>query len=335
MDNRRNYYRVLRVQPEAPDGLIKRVYRVMMQHLRLHPDLGGDTQNAALINEAYRAITHPVSRAEHDLALAEQGLTAARIGSGPLVEYPRHAATARHNNINRRHYARVLSVQLDAESPLLDTARAWVLEQRTSETQRTLVIRAHSVLIDPATRGRYTALLEHHSHNGALALLQREAATNAANNTDDDSSAEHTSAPPPPEAGCPYCRISPIPVLTTPEPRCGRCASPLAPPPDLMAPSGRRRRAVRLRKGDSVTLSAGWPARRHAAVLLDASPVGISFLCNAMLHGLPVVRLDGAGLSAVVALTHGNSSRVGNRYGGHIVSATFDNPSGTFFKASA
>jgi|GEM_PF-5769011 len=130
MDNRRNYYRVLRVQPEAPSALIKRVYRVLMQQLKLHPDLGGDTGNAALINEAYRTITHPVSRAAHDLALAEQGLSAARIGSGPLDSYLRHAATARHNNINRRHYGRILSLQLDAESQLLAGAHAWVMSQR-------------------------------------------------------------------------------------------------------------------------------------------------------------------------------------------------------------
>gem|GEM_PF-4124623 len=70
-------------------------------------------------------------------------------------------------------------------------------------------------------------------------------------------------------------------------------------------------------------------------MLLDASPVGVSFLSNAMLHHLPVVRLDGAGLSAVVALTHGSTSRTGNRYGGHILTARFENTTGTFFQASA
>jgi len=329
MDNRRNYYRVLRVQPEAPSALIKRVYRVLMQQLKLHPDLGGDTGNAALINEAYRTITHPVSRAAHDLALAEQGLSAARIGSGPLDSYLRHAATARHNNINRRHYGRILSLQLDAESQLLAGAHAWVMSQTQSPTQQLLVDRAYKVLVDPDTRARYTELLTQHSHNGALAMLKREAEGAEESRSEQDTSHE-------PEApACPFCAVTPIPVVSAPEPLCGRCASPLRPPPEFSRPPGRRRRATRLRKGDTIAVSTGWPARRFAAVLLDASPVGVSFLSNAMLHHLPVVRLDGAGLSAVVALTHGSTSRTGNRYGGHILTARFENTTGTFFQASA
>ena len=42
MENRRNYYRILHVQPDAPTEIIKSSYRTLMQKLRMHPDLGGD-----------------------------------------------------------------------------------------------------------------------------------------------------------------------------------------------------------------------------------------------------------------------------------------------------
>lgn len=60
--NRRNYYRILFVQPDAPVEVIKASYRALMGPLKLHPDLGGDHEEAALINEAYRVLKDPVRR---------------------------------------------------------------------------------------------------------------------------------------------------------------------------------------------------------------------------------------------------------------------------------
>lgn len=66
MDNRRNYYRILHVQPDAPVEIIRSSYRTLMQRLKQHPDLGGDHWNAALINEAYRVLTSPQNRERYD-----------------------------------------------------------------------------------------------------------------------------------------------------------------------------------------------------------------------------------------------------------------------------
>jgi hypothetical protein len=66
MENRRNYYRVLQVQPGAPVEIIRASYRTLMQRLRVHPDLGGDHWNATVINEAYAVLTDPARRASYD-----------------------------------------------------------------------------------------------------------------------------------------------------------------------------------------------------------------------------------------------------------------------------
>lgn len=66
MKNRRNYYRVLQVQPDAPPEIIHASYRAIMRELRRHPDLGGSASDAAILNEAFDTLSDPVRRAAYD-----------------------------------------------------------------------------------------------------------------------------------------------------------------------------------------------------------------------------------------------------------------------------
>ena len=66
MQNKRNYYRVLHLQPDAPQAMVKTAYRTIMQKLKAHPDLGGDEWNASLINEAYETLSNPAKRKAYD-----------------------------------------------------------------------------------------------------------------------------------------------------------------------------------------------------------------------------------------------------------------------------
>jgi len=66
MNNRRNYYRILNVQPDAPAAVIRASYRTMMQRLKMHPDLGGDARMAAVINDAYRTLIDGETRSAYD-----------------------------------------------------------------------------------------------------------------------------------------------------------------------------------------------------------------------------------------------------------------------------
>lgn len=70
-DNRRNLYRVLHVQPEAPQAVIQASYRTLMQRLRMHPDLGGSHTEAALVNAAWAVLGDPERRADYDRTLRE------------------------------------------------------------------------------------------------------------------------------------------------------------------------------------------------------------------------------------------------------------------------
>lgn len=66
MKQRRNYYQILYVQPDAPQEIIRTSYHTLMRELKKHPDLGGDNGRAAVINEAYETLCDGVNRAKYD-----------------------------------------------------------------------------------------------------------------------------------------------------------------------------------------------------------------------------------------------------------------------------
>ncbi len=64
-----NYYEVLGVDRDAPTSAIRASYRRLMQQAGNHPDRGGDTETAALINRAYALLKDPVQRQDYDARL--------------------------------------------------------------------------------------------------------------------------------------------------------------------------------------------------------------------------------------------------------------------------
>ena len=70
MKNRRNYYRILHVQPDAPAEVIRASYRTLMREMKKHPDLGGANSEASLLNEAYAVLANSEARALYDKVLS-------------------------------------------------------------------------------------------------------------------------------------------------------------------------------------------------------------------------------------------------------------------------
>ena len=105
MHNRRNFYRILHVDRDAPPAIITASYRSLLSTLRLHPDLGGDHEGAVLINQAYAVLRDPVKRAQYDLALPPRRaqrrpappapISAVAAKRCPFCHAPSTAATAR------------------------------------------------------------------------------------------------------------------------------------------------------------------------------------------------------------------------------------------------
>lgn len=65
----RNYYSVLQVDQTASPAVIQGAYRALLKNARNHPDLGGSSHAAQVINEAYAVLSNPATRREYDSLL--------------------------------------------------------------------------------------------------------------------------------------------------------------------------------------------------------------------------------------------------------------------------
>lgn len=97
MDDPRDYYRILHVHPDAPTEIIRSSYRTLMQRLKRHPDLGGDHEHAALINEAYATLTDPAKRGEYDRQRTEARKTPDDSGTTPQPSSPEKTSVSWHS----------------------------------------------------------------------------------------------------------------------------------------------------------------------------------------------------------------------------------------------
>ncbi len=89
--NRRNHYRLLHVQPDAPPEVIKAAYRALIA--RSHPDVGGDEYQAVLLNDAYAVLSDPAKRAAYDARRAARTASRERAAYGsPTSHGAPHAA---------------------------------------------------------------------------------------------------------------------------------------------------------------------------------------------------------------------------------------------------
>jgi len=73
-----DYYEVLGVAHNASEDDIEKAYRALIR--KHHPDMGGDTATAQLINEAHDALSKPGKRARYD---AEYRYRRSRVGTAP------------------------------------------------------------------------------------------------------------------------------------------------------------------------------------------------------------------------------------------------------------
>ena len=79
----KTYYEILQVNAAANAEGIQAAYRTLMSKLSKHPDLGGDPEEAKVINEAYDTLRDPIKRAYYDDRLtndrATRGVATSRV----------------------------------------------------------------------------------------------------------------------------------------------------------------------------------------------------------------------------------------------------------------
>ena len=157
MKNRRNYYRLLRVQPDASLEIIKHSYRTLMQKLQHHPDLGGEEWNARNINMAYATLRDPKKRATYDRKLFAQH-DIETLSRGNLGKTPEAFKTKSNKSANQRNYYRILQVQSDAELAVIEAS--YKLLKREPDANKALLDEVWKTLHNDVKRRQYDQQLK-------------------------------------------------------------------------------------------------------------------------------------------------------------------------------
>lgn len=79
-----DHYQLLQVRRDASAEVIAAAYHRLMRDT--HPDHGGDAEAARRLNEAYKTLSDPASRARYDRTLPPEPLTRSRT-LGPEIAY--------------------------------------------------------------------------------------------------------------------------------------------------------------------------------------------------------------------------------------------------------
>lgn len=323
--NRRNYYRILRVQPDASPAVIRNNYRTLLQKLRLHPDLGGDHWNASQLNIAYHTLRHPHRRAAYDQELLQQypmkELSQGHLGRGNKGTLLK---TVRPSPVNQRNYYRLLHIQSDSPTAIVHSSYRTLQTRKKTGIPPRLLQEAHETLGNPLKRALYDRLLRQYAHADAIDILKKTFGKNLKNQpTGRPGSLSRTEVPRKSKENGTNASSSTLfqaysPIIThyctfckTPHHHgmdhledilCSECQSPLSPPSAVFT-SGPRRQIGRMNPGGQVDYWLDWPDVRRTANLFDLSPTGI----RVCLHDQPeigqMIKIDARDFKAVGEIT--------------------------------
>lgn len=328
--NRRNHYRILHVQPDAPLEVIKANYRTLMQKLKLHPDLGGDHWNAACVNAAYAILSDPVRRAAYDRELLAS-YDIATISRGPLQPTKRSTRGGATTSSNRRNFYRVLQVQADAPIELIEAShRALAAKGATSALPLT---EALATLRDPARREAYDRLLGLGRRAGSASGPARD--PERAASLHQPAVNRRGAYEPLISTYCLFCKTPhQADRSALEETGCLECASPLFPPRgDLVDQI--RRSCGRSPQDEEIGYYTFWPGARQSGRLLDLSPTGLRFFMAMACQVGDIIKIDTRRLQAVGTIAHQDASRRGAVAGVKFHTVGFLTPRGSFVSARA
>jgi len=329
LSNRRNYYRILYVQPDAPIEVIKANYRALMQKLRVHPDVGGDDWNASLLNAAYAALRDVKRRAAYDRKLlAEYDIA---VLSGGHRSAP---GQSRRVSGNRRNYYRILQIQPGAPAPLVEASYRAV--KNTPNAPADVAEQAYETLRDPIRRGAYDAALE--------AGMGAADGTRIARRTSRPATATSARARRPRFGAigyeplitgyCAFCKTPHQHGSSLAEhTRCVECGSPLTPPTlDRFKRAGRT--LERMRGDDPIAYYVYWPGTRLCGHIHDLSPSGMRFATEYPLSPGQVIKIDTPRFQAIGEVAHARTNTGDTAVGLKFLTVQFAKQRGTFLSTT-
>lgn len=338
MIERRNFYRILHVQPDASMAVIRENYRILVQRLKMRPDLRGANWNEELLDHAYDTLGDPVRRAVYDRELLKHyhihTLSHGAFGlySNPEVEQYHHEYTTDWDTFN---FYRVLQIQPDA--PAAAIAVSYQALKKNASIDQTLLEEAYRVLFNPETRQRYDVLLAAHHRTVPQENAADEDEVSSSHNDRTDVTAYSS-------VGsyrsvishfCSFCKTPYFPELDGYQTDgCLECGSPLFTLQHDHAESPRRI-LMRININGECVFYPFWPSEPCKGRFQDLSPAGVRFVTDRHLDLQEIIKIDGAHFRAIGEVTHiqtnGNSISVGSRF----ITVKFEHQRGNFIRVEA
>ena len=335
MKERRNLYRTLYVQPDAPLSVIKASHRVLIQKLKLHPDQSYADLQAGLLNTAYTVLQDPLKRADYDRQLQKRlpikKLSLGSFATGSIKSFA--GRSTRMFNANRRNYYRVLQIQPDAPVEIIIASYRVLLDYPYQDIE--LLEESYTVLANPAIRARYDALL-----SGGLIVSQKKMIPAEKSDSDfkkgDDRSA--SSVVDANSAGrLSYCIFCHTAYTRQQNPYqnnvCIECASPLPVSADEQFEQ-KRRTNIRINTKGEFNFYLFWPDKPYEGILQDISPRGVRFLADAPLEPYDIIKIDASNFKAVAEVAHKQSVTNNTSIGVRFLTFKFEQQCGNFLTAS-
>ena len=351
-EERRNYYRILNVQPDAPLEIIKNNYRTLLQKLKLHPDLGGENWNASIINEAYNILRHPDKRAAYDKTLLKH-YGVHTLSGGHLIKASAKSAhryrSRKDKYGNQRNFYRLFNIQPDSPASIIKTS--YLTLSKKSKVPKELLNEAYRVLSNSKKRNLYDRLLTKYSHAESLEKLNTNKASQidktvnlsiytnktAASTSRAKKASNNSYYQPVITQYCAFCKTphAQSPCKET-APLCNECASPLFPPSNSFMMQTRRD-IVRLSHDSNVGFYTYWPSNKLVGTISDISPTGIQLVSTVKLNKDQVIKLDGEDFKAVgiVSYSNENDSDKNQTAGIKFLTVNFNKSKGQFLSESA
>lgn len=321
MEERRNYYRILNVQPDAPLEIIKNNYRTLLQKLRLHPDLGGKNWNATVINEAYNTLRHPLKRAAYDKTLLKQ-YGVHTLSRGHLDKSTQKQSSRpmfkKDTFGNQRNFYRVFNIQPDSPGSIIKTS--YLTHSKNSDVPKELLNEAFRILSNSDKRALYDRLLTQYNHADALdkliygkknKTLRTSVSSSTINKTPASTNVDkkRLNASYYQPVITQYCTFCKTPHAQSPcrdtAPLCNECHSPLFPPSKTFQEQTRRN-IVRITQDSKIQFYTYWPGKKMTGTISDMSPTGIQLVSSMKLNKDQIIKLDGEDFKAVGIVSYSN-----------------------------
>ncbi|SES93243.1 hypothetical protein SAMN05216326_10738 [Nitrosomonas marina] len=328
-EERRNFYRSLYAQPDAPLTVIQVNYRILKLKIRMCPDQDYAELRSNALKMAMAVLNDPLKRAVYDRDLRKRYpirmLSLGSFASGIVKDIP----DCTESRTNRRNYYRVLQIQPDAPAEIVIASYQALLQYPYQNVD--LLGEAYAVLANPAARMRYDAYLAGKWKYSEKTLIP----VGKIGRTGRPDCGSDTTSPVVEESGatlsyCVFCHAAYTEqVGPYQQHACLECGSPLPVPAETFL-EPKHRTNIRISMHGEFQYYQFWPDLPSKGIIQDLSPRGTRFLAETSLSLNDVIKIDAPNFRAVAEVVHQHRIQAFISVGACFLTVKFEQERGSF-----